>query len=397
MSNLGTMTRSLATKTPRRVGFAAAVVCLAVLVVSVVSPGSAQAATGDVSTVAGLGAVGPVGDMTFRRLSDVTADRFGITYILNGDRIYKVDAAGNVSDLAGSTTGFADGTGAQAQFNNASSLAVDSTGNVFVADSGNRRIRKITPTGIVSTFAGSGQSGTANGVGLGATFTNPNALAIDPGNNLFLTELGINAIRKITPSGAVSTLAGTGAEGYVDGPGLSASFRYPRDIAADSSGVVYVSDNGNRRIRKIAIDGTVSTFANMTAIDNTYGAYEGITASQLSGIAADQSGNVYFNDLGFIRKVAPGGAVSTVAGKRLQGYLNGPATVALFYNPTTLAIDRSGNILVSDVWNSVVRKIIGEPPLNFTIIAPVKFPIIRLVTTTTTAAPRLYAPIVIKP
>jgi NHL repeat len=364
----------------------------------VVDPSSAQAAVGDVSTVAGLGALGPAGEMSFYRLSDVTTDRFGITYVLHFDWVEKIDSAGNVTRLAGSTSGFADGAGAQAQFNGAVSVVVDSTGNVFVADSGNRRIRKITPGGIVSTFAGSGQVGTADGIGVGATFTSPSALAIDPNNNLFLTEYGKHAVRKITPTGVVSTIAGSGSQGYVDGVGLAASFSYPRDIAADSSGVVYVSDIGNRRIRKIAVDGKVSTFAIMNSIDNTYGAYEGVVASQLSGIAVDQSGNVYFNDLGFIRKVAPGGVITTVAGQRLEGYVNGPPAVALFNNPTTLAVDRSGNVLVSDVWNNAVRKIEGEPPLNFNAISLVRPPIIRYVTTTTTTAPPwiVFAPIGVK-
>lgn len=166
--------------------------------------------------------------------------------------IRKITAAGVVTTLAGSSTsGYADGTGTAASFSFVTGLAVDSNGNVYAADAHNNCIRKITPAGVVSTFAGSTTSGAANGVGSSASFNSPTGVAIDTSGNLIIADNGNSSIRLITPAGIVTTIAGSTTAGSADGVGSNASFYYPWGVAVDTSGNVYVSDRNNFTIRKL--------------------------------------------------------------------------------------------------------------------------------------------------
>ena len=155
-----------------------------------------------------------------------------------------------VSTFAGGTSGFVNGTGTAARFNLPRDVAVDSSGNVFVADQNNHAIRKITPAGVVSTFAG-GTPGVVNGTGTAASFYYPQGVAVDSSGNVFVGDADNNAIRKITPAGIVSTFAGNGTQGFVNGTGAAASFTTPTGVAVDSSGNVFVADQNNNAIRKI--------------------------------------------------------------------------------------------------------------------------------------------------
>jgi len=257
--------------------------------------------------------------------------------------VYNVTPSGGVQTLAGDDyIGVNNGTGTQASFAFASvsglyanscatsmspiqlnGVAVDSQGNSYVADSGNFLIRKITPGGVVSTFAGGGMgAGYVDGPAASARFYFPTAIAIDAQDNLFVTDLGNNRIRKITPDGTVSTFAGSGTSANVDGTGTAASFMNLDGIAIDSTGNLYVTQYvGN--IRKITPAGVVTTLAGTAGV--TGGADGTGPAAQFNapqGIAVDPAGNVFVADTGdcTIRKITQAGVVTTIAGTQEQFY-----------------------------------------------------------------------------
>lgn len=235
------------------------------------------------------------------------------------------------------TSGNADGTGNAAQFNSPFATAVDSAGNVYVADSASNTIRKMTLSGstwTVITLAGSpGSPGTADGTGATAQFNMPTGITVDAAGNAYVADSNNFTVRKITPAGAVATLAGTpGQSGYADEG--TALFGCPSGVAVDSSGNVYVADSVNHTIRKVTSGGVVTTFA---GIPGQPGYADGpCSAAQFNtptGIAVDSSGNVYVADTGnnTIRKVTAAGVVTTLAGNALTagspgaaGFANGP-------------------------------------------------------------------------
>jgi PKD repeat protein len=265
-----------------------------------------------------------------------------------------------VSTLAGSgTAGFADGTGTAAQFNYPHGVAVDSSGNVYVADEYNHRIRKITAAGVVSTLAGSGVAGFADGTGTEAQFYRPNGVAVDSSGNVYVGDHLNHRIRKITAAGDVSTLAGSGVAGFADGTGITAQFNYPGHLALDSSGNIYVADHFNHRVRKITPAGVVSTLAGSGAAGFADGTGTAAQFNYPFGVAVDSSGNVYVTDHSGhrIRKITPVGVVSTLAGSGVAGFADGTGTDAQFYNPYEVDVDSSGNVYVADTTNYRIRKI----------------------------------------
>ncbi|MDB5101712.1 MAG: hypothetical protein JWM80_6133, partial [Cyanobacteria bacterium RYN_339] len=265
-----------------------------------------------------------------------------------------------VSTLAGTgTAGFADGAGATAQFNNPGGVAVDTAGNAYVADQDNHRVRKVTATGVVSTLAGSGTAGFADGAGATARFISPFGVAVDTGGNVYVADFDLHRIRKVTPAGLVSTLAGSGTQGYADGAGATARFSTPTGLAVDINGNVYVAEVGNNRIRKVTSAGVVSTLAG----DGTIGFADGAGATAKFafpiGVAVDLGGNVYVADSANhrIRKVTSAGVVSTVAGSGIAGFADGAGATARFSNPYGVAVDTGGNIYVADKGNHRIRKV----------------------------------------
>ncbi len=269
--------------------------------------------------------------------------------------------APTLSTFAGSGSGaLTNGAALSAAFNGPTGIVFDASGNLYVADYNNNVIREIAAGGTVSTFAGNGTPGLINGAGSSAEFAAPNAIAIDTSGNLYVGDTGNYAIRKITPGAVVSTYAGNGY-GFNNGAAAMAQFTYPKGVAFDATtGNVYVADTLNDRIRAISSAGIVSTLAGQATpgwLDAT-GA-----AAQFNvpfGIATDAAGNVYVCDQANnrIRKVTPSGVVTTIAGNGTQGYIDSTSALsAEFDQPQSLAVDANGNVFVSDTGNNVIREI----------------------------------------
>lgn len=259
--------------------------------------------------------------------------------------------------IAGGTLGTNNGTGASAQFNSPFGIAKNTDGNLYVADFSNHTIRRITPAGVVTTFAGTaGTAGHVNGTGTAAQFNTPARIATDPAGNLYVTEYLNNTIRQITPAGVVTTIAGAPTPTQecvnVDGIGTVARFCDPVGIVY-LAGSLFVADTGNHTIRKITLPtGMVNTFA------GTAGICDAICDPY--GITDDAAGNLYttgYHD-NTIRKITPGGSVSLLAGAGSCGSADGTGAAAQFCQPTDIKADTSGNLFVSDYTNSTVRKIV---------------------------------------
>ena len=301
--------------------------------------------------------------------SGLAFDKSGNIYVADygNNAIRKITPTGVGSTFAGGSgpgvPGFVDDTGTAAKFNSPSCVVVDTLGNVYVTDAGNNVIRKITSAGVVTTFAGSGTIGFVNGTGTLASFYFPTGIAIDASGNLYIADSGNNQIRKITPAGVVTTFAGSGAQGSVDATGTLASFNYPEGLAIDTSGNLYIGDSGNNKIRKITSARVVTTLAgtgNAAHVDSI-----GTLASFNfpCGVVVDISGNVYVADFdnNKIRKITPVGVVSTLAGSGHAGHVDGIGIAASFFEPYGVAVDVSGNLYVGDYGNNKIRKISNIP------------------------------------
>jgi hypothetical protein len=264
-----------------------------------------------------------------------------------------------VAGVAGST----DGLSSSARFNKPFGVAVDSTGNVYVADQDNCTIRLITPGGLVSTLAGlSGASGDTDGAGSEARFNSPWGIAADNAGNLYVADRANHTIRKISPAGVVSTLAGmAGVSGSADGAGSAARFFYPRAVAVDGTGNAYVADTFNHTVRMVTPAGLVSTMAGLAGVSGSAdGAGSNARFNFLSGIAVDSANNIFVADSGnqTIRKITSGSSVLTLAGSRgLQGSADGIGTAAEFDAPYSLAVDGASNVYVADADNQLIRKV----------------------------------------
>lgn len=260
------------------------------------------------------------------------------------------------------TAGSVDGTLAESRLRSPEGVEVDAAGNLIITDRGNNRIRKVSLTGVMSTVAGADAAGFVNGAAAAARFKLPWKSTVDAAGNIIVADRDNNCIRKITPAGEVSTIAGSGTAGFADGSATTAMFNQPLDVAADAAGNIYVADNLNHRIRKITPQGVVSTLAG----DGTGAFANGTgTAAKLknpTGLAIDKDGNLIIADRlnHRLRKITlSDGAVTSIAGDGVSGYKDGEAGAARFADPYGVAVDGNGNIIIADLNNNKVRKVAG--------------------------------------
>ncbi len=370
---------------------------ICVLVLFLAAPIANAQQAGLITTVAGSGIAGyggdggPAIDAKIYTPFGLAVDAAGNLYIAVSfnHAVRKVTPAGIITTIAGTASpGFSGegGTATSARLYNPAGIAVDAAGNLFIADSGNNRVRKVAPGGIITTIAGRETAGYCcdGGFAVYGQFTNPNAVALDAAGNLYITDSGNHRIRKITAAatgfGIISTIAGTGTARYSGDGGFatSAQLNSPTAVTVDSAGNVYIADSTNERIRKITPAGIITTVAGDGSTG--YGGDGGqATSAQLrspSGVAVDAKGNLYFSDKNNhrIRKVTPAGIITTVAGTGTQGYGGdgGPPASARLTTPGVLAFDAAGKLYVADVGNDRVRRITlpATPPLINSSLSP---------------------------
>jgi len=330
---------------------------------------------GTISTVAGNGGVSYSGDGGQATKAQInapqgvavdTAKNFYIADTAN-NVVRKVTAAGVISTLAGNgTAGFGgdNSAAASAQLNGPQGVAVDPSGNVYIADSGNARIRKVTPGGTISTYAGNGTAGYGGDGGSATTaeLNLPIGLVLDSAGNLYIADYGNNVVRKVTPAGTISTYAGSGVQGYSGdgGQATKAAMSGPQALALDNGNNLYIADSQNSRIRVVTPSGFIATVAG-TGVAGYTGDGGLATSAQITnpaGLAVDSGGSIYLSDsAAVVRKIYANGPIFTIAGKGTLGYSGdgGLALSAQLNSPTGLALDTSGNVYVADTANSAIR------------------------------------------
>jgi uncharacterized protein (TIGR03437 family) len=330
-----------------------------------------------IKTVAGNGSQGYAGDggpATSAELhfpEGIALDKAGNLYISDvlNNRIRRIDSNGTVATVAGNGTAGYSGDGGlanTAKLNDPLDVVADLTGNLFIADAFNYRIRKVTPAGTITTFAGNGSTGSSGdgGSAANALLNLPEGVALDSTGNVFIAESLGNRIRKVAVDGTITTVAGNGVGGYSGdgGPAVNAQLNSPKGVAVDATGALYIADRNNWRIRKVAPNGTITTVAG-TGVSGYSGDGGPAANAQLfvvQAVAVDASGNIFISDETRLRRVTPDGTITTVAGNGTLGYSGdgGPATSAQINGCEGIAVDTSGNIYFADYFNNVIRMLV---------------------------------------
>ncbi len=340
---------------------------------------------GNISTIAGAGTAGFSGDGSsavkaeLNSPTGIAVDSSGNLYVADflNLRIRKIDSSGNIASVAGNGLIGFSGDGGQAlraQMNSPEGVAVDAAGNLYVADTGNNVVRRVSPAGVITTVAGSGTAG-GNGDGsaaAGAQLNAPQGLAVDAAGNLYIADTLNARVRRVSTSGAISTVAGNGTPGFGGdgGAATSAQLHTPASVAVDAAGNLFIADFNNNRIRRVSAGGTITTVAG-----NGGSGYSGdggsATNAQLmtpQGVAVDGAGNLYIADTGnsAVRLVSSGGVISTIAGNGAAGYSGdgGPAASAQIVAPVAVAVDSVGNLYITDGRVRVRQIVFGAGIVN---------------------------------
>ncbi len=316
---------------------------------------------------------GPAVSAKFYRISGIAVDGAGNLFITDtfNARIRKVGTDGVINTVAGNgTQGFGGdrGPATLAAMNNPVGVAVDGLGNIFVADQNNYRIRVVVNGGTMGTYAGNGiQSYSGdNGPATAARMNQPAGMAVDGSGNIYIADTLNSSVRMVSPAGVITTLAGTGTAGYSGDGGQASSARLnnPAAVAVDSAGNIYIADTFNSVIRKVLPSGVITTVAGGGSATGDGGAATSAALFLPQGVALDPAGNLFISDTGSarIRKVsAVDGSIATVAGNGTIGYSGdgGPATSAQLNTPAGIAVDAIDNIFIADSHNNVVRRVSG--------------------------------------
>lgn len=333
---------------------------------------AAQVPGAQVATLAGSGEVGmadgPGATARFAYPAGIAVDEAGVAYVADEDGIRRVSPTGEVRTLAGTgEPGFVDGPTAAARFRRPQGVAVDRAGILYIADTGNHRIRTLSPQGVVRTLAGTGVPGYADGPGDQAQFNEPYAVAVDADGTVYVLDTLNYRVRRISLEGDVTTFAGGGEVGpdqggYADGSAAIARFAYATGLAIDAAGTVYVADTYNARIRAVAPTGEVRTVAGSGEDGDADGPANRAQFSDPAAIAVDGSGTLYVVDkTQRLRQITPDGRVTTLAGSGQQGFADGPAELAQFDEPHGVAVGTDGRVYIADTGNRRIRLLLPQP------------------------------------
>lgn len=359
-------------------------------VAAVATTGAFGVSAGDtITTIAGTGVQGFSGDggpATAAKLyspSGVAVDAQGNVYIADhsGSRVRKVSRDGTISTFAGTGGSGSSGDGGpatSARIGTPFGVAVDARGNVYISDQYSNRVRKVLPGGAITTFAGTGAYGTGSygdgGPATSAQLRNPYGIAVDAKGNVYIADHDHSKVRKVDAGGTITTFAGTGVRGFSGdgGKATAAKLISPFGLAVDGRGNVYIADRSDNRVRKVSPNGTITTFAGTGESANDGDGDGGpATSARIQhpqGMVVDAQGNVYIAAGGTVRKVSPGGTITTFAGGgRAYPGDGGPATSVALRAPSAVALDRKGNVYITEAWGRVRKVTLGSSTAALTL------------------------------